>query len=196
METAMTGITGAVEGLFSGLTNAGKALNAGDLTGAFTAMPGKPTAATTSQEVAAQAGAKAAEPKGALGNFLDSDTTVGGFAGAMLGGYFAGPIGAIAGGLIGQGINKALDKNPNKKAADAATTEAQGIAGGVGRAVDNLFGGLFGMNKTGAMSRDYFPDAPSPPTNRDANLGGFSQSDIDGAKEWGRENPNASPGLW
>lgn len=206
-EGAFTGITGAIEGLFSDLTDAGTAINKGDITGAFQALSGTPktdvpAATTTSQTVAADAAEKA-QTNTALGRiegFLDADTTFGGVAGAVLGGYFGGPLGAIAGGLLGQGLNQALSKAPTDKEAAAKTTEAQGIAGGVGRAMDNLFGGLFGQPKSpaqaGGMSRDYFPDAPTAPSDRSVPAGTFSDSDRAGAEAWGRDNPDATPGLW
>lgn len=197
---AVTGLGNAIEGMFGDLSAAGKALKQGDITGTFKALPGGPTA-PTSQQAAAEAETKAQAQKGPVQSFLDADTTFGGFAGAMLGGYFGGPLGAIAGGLIGQGINNAVNKNAVAKAATVEQAEANGMNGGIGRAIDSLIGGInsmFGNNtqRSGDLSKDYFPEAPSPPANSDGSSGNFSAADRAGAKQWGKDNPNASPGLW
>jgi len=192
METMFSGITNAISGMTSDLSQAGKALNNGDVRGAFGALDGKPNP-QTSQEVAAGAQAQAQTTSGGIKGFMEADTTFGGFAGAMLGGYFAGPVGAVVGGLLGQGLNQAVTGTPATKQSLTEEEEAAGLAGGVGRAMDSFFGGLgnlfggspdkrAGMPKGGWGIND-FPNAPgkgggtgySPATTGNLNDRGQSE---------------------
>jgi hypothetical protein len=110
------------------------------------------------------------------------DANLGGMAGALLGGYFAGPVGALVGGLAGQGISRSLSKIADMRQTDADDAETAGMAGGIGRALDGLFGG-FGMfdkrDPVDSMGKDDYPDAPKSRNGSSGRNGsGYSYNDL------------------
>jgi hypothetical protein len=109
------------------------------------------------------------------------DANMGGMGGALLGGYFAGPVGALIGGLAGQGIARSLSKISDMRQKDADDAETAGMAGGIGRALDGLFGGFGIFNKrdpVDSMGPDDYPDAPKGGKNSGQSGKGFSYSDL------------------
>lgn len=214
-----SGLTDAIGGVVSGVTGFAQGLGNLDPQAAFAAMPGGPVAAK-SQEVATDAANKAKEAGTAtkaaaqtgISGFLNADTTVAGFLGTMVGGYFGGPLGAIAGGLAGQGIDKALSGMSKDKATELDKEKDAGLAGGIGRAVDGFFGGVNSMFSSGFNPADVntlanpngisfdangFPSAPDRPSGS-YDSSNFSESDQQAASDWASSNPDvaSSPGLY